>query len=201
MGLVLLSLLALPLLAQSRKIDFVHDIQPLLAARCGSCHGGDNPQSSLRMHTRAELLKGGQSGPAIIPGNSRESLLIQRVTGFRAPVMPFGLDSLSGREIEMLREWVDQGAVLGDGETTRQRDGETAGRGDTGTRGRGDGEMAGRGEGDTARASGALAPRRPLAPADSIRGSGNPIDHFVAESFSERNIAVPGPGFDGGVWR
>src|SRR2546425_1600340 len=101
--------------AQSNKIDFAREVQPLLMAKCGSCHMGNEPQAGLSLHTRAAILKGGASGPAVVPGNSRESLLIQRVTGFRPPVMPFGLEPLSDKEIELLRTWIDQGAGGGTG--------------------------------------------------------------------------------------
>jgi hypothetical protein len=92
----------------AQKVDFARDVQPLLLARCGSCHLGEKPQAGLSIP--AGLWKGGQSGPAIVPGDSRQSLLIQRVTGFRAPVMPFGAEPLSDREIDLLRAWIDQGA-------------------------------------------------------------------------------------------
>src|SRR5919202_1662238 len=70
------------------KVSFVKDVQPILTARCPGCHTGSKPQAGLSLHTRAEILKGGQNGPAVIPGNSKESLLIQRVTGLKLPVMP-----------------------------------------------------------------------------------------------------------------
>ena len=79
-----LLLLLLPTLAgrgPAPGADFIRDVQPLLLARCGSCHSGSQPQAGLTMHSRADLLKGGVSGPAILPGNSKESLLLQRVTG------------------------------------------------------------------------------------------------------------------------
>ena len=110
-GVVLVAL-AGPGLA--RGADFVHDVQPLLLARCGSCHGGDQPQAGLAMHSRADLLKGGVTGPAIIPGNGKDSLLIQRVTGARPPAMPATGERLSSDEIGLLREWIDQGAPLGE---------------------------------------------------------------------------------------
>jgi hypothetical protein len=96
---------------QAQKVDFGREVEPLLLARCGSCHTGEKPQAGLSIHTHAGLLKGGQSGPAIVSGDSRQSLLIQRVTGFKAPVMPFGAEPLSDREIDLLRAWIDQGAA------------------------------------------------------------------------------------------
>ncbi|MGH8246873.1 MAG: DUF1549 domain-containing protein, partial [Gammaproteobacteria bacterium] len=111
MGIRCAAAVAAVAVAAAQTPDFARDVQPLLAARCGACHLGENPQGGLLLHSRADLLKGGASGPAIVPGSSRESLLIQRVTGFRAPVMPMGGEPLAEREIEMLRAWIDDGAA------------------------------------------------------------------------------------------
>jgi len=93
-----------------KSVDFAREVQPLLLAKCGSCHMGEKPQAGLTLHTRADILKGGENGPAVIPLKSRESLMIQRVTGFRAPVMPMGGDHLTEDQINLLRSWIDQGA-------------------------------------------------------------------------------------------
>ncbi|MBI3668070.1 MAG: DUF1549 domain-containing protein [Acidobacteria bacterium] len=93
-----------------QKVDFARDVEPLLFARCAGCHMGDKREGGLSLHTHADILKGGRNGPAVVPGSSKDSLLIQHVTGFTPPVMPFGGPPLSDREINLLRDWVDQGA-------------------------------------------------------------------------------------------
>ena len=55
------------------------------------------------------MLKGGVHGPALVPGDAQQSPLYLRVSGMEAPVMPMG-GSLSDEEIDVLREWIDQGA-------------------------------------------------------------------------------------------
>jgi mono/diheme cytochrome c family protein len=105
--------------AESRHVDFARDVQPILTAKCGACHSGEKREGGLRLDTRADMLRGGVSGPAIIPGSSRRSLLIQRVSGFRAPVMPASGDHLNNRELDTLRDWIDQGAHGPDGATKR----------------------------------------------------------------------------------
>jgi hypothetical protein len=111
MWLLLAVVAALAVAADAQtEIDFARDVQPILLARCGACHTGPAPQAGLSLHIRAGILKGGTSGPAVVPGSSRDSLLIQRVTGMAAPVMPMGGEPLSDREIDTLRAWVDQGA-------------------------------------------------------------------------------------------
>src|SRR5262245_2353892 len=58
---------------------FEKNIRPVLAARCYSCHSAEakQPKGGLRLDTRQGLLQGGDSGPALVPGNPKKSLLIQ----------------------------------------------------------------------------------------------------------------------------
>ena len=68
--------------------DFELDVRPILAANCVSCHGPRQQESLLRLDTRGQALKGGMSGSVIVPGNSRESPLVQHLTGELTPRMP-----------------------------------------------------------------------------------------------------------------
>jgi len=69
----------------------------------------------LRTDSRAALMKGGASGPAILPepGKSASSLLLQRVTGQKPPRMPMGAPPLPEAEVAALRSWLDEGAPDG----------------------------------------------------------------------------------------
>ena len=91
--------------------DYARDIQPLLHSKCGACHGKNSPQADLSVMTRADLLKGGKNGPAIVPGSSVSSLLLLRVTGEKQPQMPLGGKPLSSGEITLLKTWIDGGAA------------------------------------------------------------------------------------------
>src|SRR6516162_5550941 len=62
-------------------VDYVQDIKPILSRRCYSCHGALKQKNDLRLDTAALAIKGGGAGPAIVPGKSDESLLIDAVTG------------------------------------------------------------------------------------------------------------------------
>jgi len=93
--------------AQTLPVDFARDVQPILNARCVACHGAEKREAGLDLRSLPAIFKGGQSGAAVVPGASRESHLIQRVTGFKAPVMPFAAEPLGEREIGVLRAWVD----------------------------------------------------------------------------------------------
>jgi hypothetical protein len=94
------------------KVDYLRDIKPILARHCYSCHGAQKQKSGLRLDTAAAAQLGGNSGPAIVPGNTNDSRLIKAVTGSdkNLPRMPFKKTPLDNREISLLRTWIDQGA-------------------------------------------------------------------------------------------
>src|SRR6516165_3413879 len=58
---------------------FEKDVRPLLAARCQECHGPAKVKGGLRLDSRAAALAGGRSGPAVVPGQPDESLLIDAI--------------------------------------------------------------------------------------------------------------------------
>ena len=95
------------------KISFNNDIEPILAAKCYQCHGPNKQKSSLNLHDQQSALHGGGSmKPAIVPGKSSESYLIQRITSEnkidRMP--PADREPVTPEEIRLLRMWIDQGA-------------------------------------------------------------------------------------------
>jgi hypothetical protein len=95
----------------SVQVDFVKDIQPILAKSCYQCHGEQKQKGELRWDTKQAALKGGASGPAILPGKSADSLMIQLVAGLKPDlVMPQKGDRLTTQQISLLRAWIDQGA-------------------------------------------------------------------------------------------
>ncbi len=99
------SLLAAP-------VDYVKEIRPILAERCYQCHGATQPKRGLRLDTAASALKGGQSGPAIQPGKSSDSLLVQVISGTHKDLarMPYKKPPLSDAQIALVRRWIDEGA-------------------------------------------------------------------------------------------
>src|SRR4249919_89107 len=58
--------------------DFEAKVRPILAANCYDCHG-DQQYGGLRLDSRDAILKGGASGPAVVPGDPDRSLLIQAI--------------------------------------------------------------------------------------------------------------------------
>jgi mono/diheme cytochrome c family protein len=101
--------------AATRPVDFVKDIQPIFAAACYDCHGPHKQESEFRLDHKPTVFHGGELGPAIVPGKSAESLLVQFVGGLREEgVMPKKGDRLSAEQIGLLRAWIDQGAEFPD---------------------------------------------------------------------------------------
>ncbi|HTM50877.1 MAG TPA: PSD1 and planctomycete cytochrome C domain-containing protein [Bryobacteraceae bacterium] len=95
----------------AEAVDFKRDIDPLLRKRCHSCHGAVSQMSGLRLDNKASALKGGNSGPALVPGKSGESRMLRLVAGLEGvKVMPPAGPRLSPDEIGLLRAWIDQGA-------------------------------------------------------------------------------------------
>jgi len=79
--------------------------------RCSQCHGAGLQMSGLNLSTREAMLKGGEKGPAIVPGNAEASLLYKRVAGLQAPLMPMPpVPALKPEEVALLKGWIDQGA-------------------------------------------------------------------------------------------
>jgi hypothetical protein len=93
----------------SDELDFARDVHPIFAARCLSCHGGDKRSGGLSLQGYADVLKGGRTGPAVLPGQSSESLLIRRITATTAPMPAVGARLTPG-EIAVISRWIDGGA-------------------------------------------------------------------------------------------
>jgi Protein of unknown function (DUF1553)/Protein of unknown function (DUF1549)/Planctomycete cytochrome C len=94
-------------------IDFDRDIRPIFSRSCYSCHGPDKAENGLRLDRKTDAARGGDSGPAFLPGKSGESRLIGYVTGVNDDeiIMPPEGQRLSRDEIGRLRAWIDQGAT------------------------------------------------------------------------------------------
>jgi mono/diheme cytochrome c family protein len=95
----------------SHSISFSKEIKPILEASCINCHGRGKDKGGFRLDTRATMLKGGDSGPTVVPGKSAESLLIALVQGLEPDnIMPRKGSRLTPAQIGLLRAWIDQGA-------------------------------------------------------------------------------------------
>ena len=87
---------------------FENEIRPLLVKHCYECHGEKGEaEGELRLHGRAVLLQGGASGPAAVPGQPKESLLIEAVQYRSLEMPPNG--KLPKQDIAKLVKWVEMG--------------------------------------------------------------------------------------------
>jgi hypothetical protein len=106
------SILAFAGLVWAQQPDFVRQVRPILAKHCFACHGAALQSNGLRLDNGADALRGGYSGPAILPGNSAKSRLIERVSSGKEGVrMPPAGPQLSAVEVATLRAWIDAGAA------------------------------------------------------------------------------------------
>ncbi len=99
-------------------VNYLKQIKPLLQAKCYSCHGVLKQEAKLRLETRTLMLKGGDSGPAIVPAKTDESLILGRITGDEFTRMPPADEgaSLKPKEIDLIKRWITEGAVAPDEE-------------------------------------------------------------------------------------
>jgi hypothetical protein len=97
--------------AQPARIDFASQIEPILKAQCYECHGEKKARGKLRLHVRDLALKGGATGPLLVPGDSAKSYLVQRLLGEGGEDrMPLDEDPLTAEQTAVIRAWIDQGA-------------------------------------------------------------------------------------------
>ncbi len=91
---------------------FEKSVRPILAARCQGCHGPEKQKGGLRLDARRAVINGGSTGPAIVPGNPQESLLVDAINYGEQFQMP-PKSKLPVEEIATLTEWVKRGAAWG----------------------------------------------------------------------------------------
>ena len=113
--LTIASMLPLRTLAQSPDV-FTNEIRPIMERTCWNCHDDVVKSSGLDLSSREGALKGGNRGPAIIPGRAEESRLYRQLAGLDGPAMPVGVP-LSESEIESVRNWINDGAHWDEGGT------------------------------------------------------------------------------------
>jgi hypothetical protein len=110
-ALLFLSLLA-PVAQNADDADtfFELKVRPVLAGTCFKCHGGKKISHGLRVDSREALLKGGDNGPAILPGEPEKSLLIQAIR-YAHPEIKMPPDKpLSTAVVADFAAWIKQGA-------------------------------------------------------------------------------------------
>jgi hypothetical protein len=93
-------------------VEFARDIQPILETHCYECHSAKKTKAKLRLDRRAAAMKGGDTGAAIVPGDSEHSLVVRRLLGLDGDDrMPKDGDPVPPAQIALIRAWIDQGAA------------------------------------------------------------------------------------------
>lgn len=91
-----------------------HDVRGIFQARCVFCHGAEQKMGGLDMRTLASRLKGGKSGPALVPGKPEESLLYQRIAKGQMPpdklAKELAIELVTDAEAEKIKAWITAGA-------------------------------------------------------------------------------------------
>ena len=154
--------------------DFENHIAPILQQRCVTCHNTKKKKGELDLSTKETLLRGGENGNVIVPGNPDESYLLERVrNGEMPPEDKGGGKRLSQDQIELLSTWIQNGARWPAGQTLTP-----------------DAQSLKRAGSDWW----SLRPvRRPALPPIDTDENASPIDAFVSRKIRQRGLSPLGP--------
>ncbi len=89
---------------------FQREVRATLLQHCHQCHGGDATKGGLDITTRDLLLKGGESGPVVVPFDAAKSRLYRLAAHLEMPGMPNKAPKLADRQIAALAAWINDGA-------------------------------------------------------------------------------------------
>ena len=109
--LLALAAIGIPAFSQDPVAFFESRVRPVLAKNCYPCHT-KSEMGGLRVDSRARILQGGKSGPAIVAGTPAESLLLRAVEHQNPQLKMPPQSKLTPAEINDLRTWISQGAVF-----------------------------------------------------------------------------------------
>lgn len=163
-----------PIASAQDSVDYQKQIKPILRERCFACHGALKSEGGLRLDTATAAKKGGDSGAAIIPGNITESALLKRIASKDdSERMPPEGEHLTAAQQDLLRRWVEGGAVAPDDEQPEK---------------------------DPRDHWAFKTPKRPPLPQVQVAtGSTNPIDLFLAAEQQKHGL-VPQGNADKRIW-
>jgi hypothetical protein len=172
-----LTIVADSLADDTSSIRYFRDkIEPVLKTECYRCHSSDADEAKggLRLDSRAGVLRGGESGPAVIAGKPGDSLLIQAIRHEDGLAMPPKKPKLPDRTIADFVKWVEMGAP-------DPRDGEAVADGIAGL--------------NDARQHWSFRPVRKLAPPEIANAAWvrTPVDAFVLAKLDERKWSPAPP--------
>ena len=107
----------IPPASDKTGVTYATDIKPILDNSCIKCHEGQKPKGKLHLDSLQGVLKGGEDGKIVVPGDSAGSMLVHNVAHAGDPddYMPpprnkHGIQPLTKEQIGLIRAWIDQGA-------------------------------------------------------------------------------------------
>ena len=110
----------IPITALKRNtlVDFDREILPIFRKKCLACHNATDAEGELVLETPASILRGGETGPAVIPQKGNDSLLLMFASNREEPFMPppkndRNAEPLTPQELGLIKLWIDQGAKGG----------------------------------------------------------------------------------------
>ena len=108
--------IAITAIQRNTPVDFEKEILPILSSNCMACHNKTKAKAGLVLETPADMLKGGDDGPAIIPKRGAESLLVLAAAHQKDLVMPpkdnkVAAVDLTPHQLGLIKLWIDQGAT------------------------------------------------------------------------------------------
>jgi hypothetical protein len=109
--LAAITLMAATSLHAQDKVTYDDHLAPIFRQRCGSCHNPTAKKADLDVTNYLALMQGGASGAVVEPGDASSSYLFSLVAHEAEPYMPQGADKIPDAEIELLRKWIDGGAL------------------------------------------------------------------------------------------
>ena len=152
-----------PALDKEQQVELNVQVRAIFAHNCIKCHGEEKVKGELRLDRKDMILKGGENGAVIVPGNPEKSELFRRINlpASHEDVMPSKGKKLSADDIEIIKFWIEQGAKWPDDKDTKEVF-----------------QLA------------SLTPRNPPPPPASGTYK-NPIDSRTNQYFVKNNIAWP----------
>ena len=93
------------------KVTYQDHVRPILREKCFSCHNTNKKTADLDLSSYTSLMQGGGAGAAIEPGDAESSYLYLLVSHESAPFMPPESDRLPQIELDVIRGWIDGGAL------------------------------------------------------------------------------------------
>ncbi len=108
--------IAIEMIQRAEPVNFEKEILPILQKNCLACHSASEKQGSLILESAQGILKGGDTGAAVVPGKGLDSLLLKVASHQIEPVMPpegndVAASTLTPQELGLLKLWIDQGAI------------------------------------------------------------------------------------------